>query len=125
MESSLTELESTILQIIEPRQGRENAISRASLVEAVNLDRPLFPVHERRIREVIKHLQSQHAVRIGSCHFGYYMVQTAEELEEVCKYYDGYALSSLHVSARLRKIALPELLGQLWLKLEEQHGNTL
>ncbi len=46
------------------------------------------------------------------------MTQTAEELEKVCAYYDGYALSSLHVSARLRRMALPELLGQMKLKME-------
>jgi hypothetical protein len=114
----LNSLELAILAILEQRQGRENAISRASLVEAINIDQPLFPVGERLIRKTIKHLQSQHGERIGSCSWGYFMTQTAEELEAVCRYYDNYALSSLHVSARLRRIALPELLGQMKLKME-------
>jgi hypothetical protein len=115
---AINNLEITILRILEGHQGRENAISRASLVEAINIARPLFPVGEREIRRMIKHLQSQHGEGIGSCVRGYFMTQTAEELEKVCAYYDGYALSQLHTSARLRKMALPDLLGQMKLKLE-------
>ncbi len=118
MAEILTSLEATILRILETHQGRENTIGRSTLVDQVNAECPLFPVSERRIRQIIKHLQSQHGERIGSCGKGYFMTQTAEELEKVCAYYDGYALSSLHVSARLRRMALPELLGQMKLRLE-------
>jgi hypothetical protein len=117
---TLTPLEGTILRILEIHKGRENALPRKELVEFVNQGLPLFPVAERTIRATIKHLQSQHGERIGSCAKGYFMAQTSEELERVCSYYDSYALSSLHVSARLRRMALPELLGQMKLRLEGQ-----
>jgi hypothetical protein len=118
----LNPLEGTILRILEIHKGRENALPRKELVEFVNNGLPLFPVNERHIRHVIKHLQSQHGEGIGSCAKGYFMAQTPEELEQVCAYYDSYALSSLHVSARLRRMALPELLGQMKLKMEGDAG---
>ncbi len=113
---TLTNLEATILAILEQRQGRENAIGRASLVEAINIDQPLFPVSERTIRATIKHLVTQHGAAIGSNHSGYFMAVTAQEIEAVCKYYDSYGLSSLFVSARLRKIEMRDYLGQLSMK---------
>jgi hypothetical protein len=113
----LNPLESSILAILEPRQGKDNAISRASLVEAINCDRPLFPVGERDIRSTIKHLVTQHGERIGSCHKGYFVVETSEELEAVCHYYHNYGLSSLFVEAKLRKKSLAEMLGQLSLEI--------
>ena len=113
----LNNLEATILRFLEAHQGKEFAISRARLVEKINDGcAPPDQVHERKMRETIKHLVTQHGFAIGSCHNGYFMAVTAEEIEGVCKYYDGYGLSSLFVSSRLRKIEMREYLGQLSLK---------
>jgi hypothetical protein len=140
---NLNSLEATILRILEGHQGRDNSVSRRDLVERVNdhcsscadrrrqgygdqeasEDMPLFParrslgiggpVHEREIRRVIKHLVEQHATWIGSGAKGYFLIQTDQELLAACKYYHGYAMSLLHVEAKLRKMSLPALLGQL------------
>ena len=121
MIENLTNLESTILRFLEAHQGKEFAISRARLVEKINGDAPsIFQVHERKIRETIKHLTTQHGFAIGSCHNGYFMAITAEEIEGVCKYYDGYGLSSLFVSSKLRKIKMREYLGQLSLRFDTE-----
>jgi len=112
----LNNLESTILRILEAHQGKEFACSRERLIEKINGDCPPFPYNERRIRATIKHLVTQHGFAIGSCHNGYFMAITAQEIEKVCKYYDGYGLSSLFVSARLRKIEMRDYLGQLSLR---------
>lgn len=99
---------------LEAHRGRESAISRADLVEKINSEAPLIvKYHEREIRDTIKHLVTRHGERIGSCKNGYYMIETSEELEQACKYYHSYAMSLLHVEARLRKVALADLLGQL------------
>jgi hypothetical protein len=111
--NNLNNLENFILQVLEAHQGKDNAIPRSILVDQVNSDCPLFPINERKIRETIKHLVTQHGFAIGSCRNGYFMAITAEEIEGVCKYYDGYGLSSLYVSAKLRKIEMREYLGQL------------
>jgi hypothetical protein len=109
----LNPLEGTILRILEIHKGRENALPRRELVEFVNKGCPLFPVNEREIRRVIKHLVEQHATWIGSGAKGYFMIQTDQELLAACKYYHGYALSLLHVEAKLRKMSLAALLGQI------------
>jgi hypothetical protein len=116
MMNTLNNLEATILRILEAHQGKEFACSRERLVEKINGDCPLFPYSERKIRSTIKHLTTQHGYAIGSGYKGYFMAITAEEIEEVCKYYDGYGLSSLFVSSKLRKIEMKDYLGQLSLR---------
>ena len=76
-------------------------------------------VPERDIRKAIKHLVCSHGEWIGSCHGGYYVIKTADELESACKYYHNYAMSLLHVEAKLRKTSLAALLGQLSLRLND------
>ena len=44
------------------------------------------------------------------------MAETSDEIEEVCRYYDSYGLSSLFVSSKLRKIEMRDYLGQLSIK---------
>ena len=64
------------------------------------------------------HLIESHGAWIGSCPKGYFMIETDEELLDVCKYYHGYGLSALHIEAKLRGMSLPALLGQLTLELK-------
>jgi len=116
----LNPVEAKIMGIIEGHRGKENAISRKDLVDRVNEHWPLAPINERKIRERIKHMTTQHGFAIGSCRLGYFVVETAEELEEICKYYDSYGLSSLFVAAKLRKKHLAEYLGQLSIGIGKQ-----
>ena len=118
-EQPLNNLEASIILILGDQEGQSMAIGREELVRRV-CDLEEFEISERTIRKTIKHLVTQHRVPIGSCHWGYFMAVTAEEIEKVCKYYDGYGLSSLYVSANLRKIEMKEYLGQLSLKFSNQ-----
>ena len=113
---NLNSLEATILRILKGHQGRENPVSRADLVDRINQHWPLFPVNEREIRKTIKHLTTQHGIAIGSKggkNGGYYICETAEEIEGVARYYDGIGLSSLFTSSKLKKIEMRDYLGQL------------
>jgi hypothetical protein len=134
----LNSLEATILRILESHQGRENAISRDALFDCVNAECTCSQVRnaefnselrnpkseirnrtsDRTIRKTIKHLITQHGAAIGSCHWGYFMAETSDEIEEVCRYYDSYGLSSLFVSSKLRKIEMRDYLGQLSMKFQ-------
>src|SRR3990172_13232274 len=109
----LNNLEIIIRKILSGHLGRENAVSRVDLVDRTNQQPPLFPVAERTVRQTIKHLVESHGEWIGSCPKGYFIIETEEELRQACKYYHGYALSLLHVEAKLKKTSLAELLGQL------------
>lgn len=117
MIETLNNLENLILRFLEAHQGKGFEISREDLVKKINGDAPLiFQTGERKVRITIKHLTTQHGFAIGSNHAGYFMAVTPQEIEEVCKYYDGYGLSSLFVSAKLRKIEMKDYLGQLSLR---------
>ncbi len=118
IDEPLNKLEADILRALDDRRGRNNAIGRAELVRKINDMCPLFPVSERTIRKTIKHLVERHGEWIGSCRDGYFIIQTQEELTNACKYYHGYALSLLHVEARLRKVSLPALIGQLQIEFK-------
>ena len=121
MDDTLNNLEATILRFLEAHQGREFSISRERLVEKINGEYLFTPlgVSERKIRATIKHLVESHGQWIGSCPKGYFMIQTDQELLAACKYYHGYALSLLHVEAKLRKTSLPALLGQLSMEFNQ------
>ncbi len=107
----LTDLEKDLIELLGARRGEGNAISREKLCEA------LYPVPERTIREVIKHLVTKHGIPIASGPNGYYTPITADEIRRCCDYYHRYAMASLEVEAKLRQVSLPELLGQIRMDL--------
>jgi hypothetical protein len=53
-----------------------------------------------------------HAI-CGTPSHGYYIAADAAELEETCEFLRSRALHSLNLESKLRKIPLPDLLGQL------------
>lgn len=116
-------LESTIRRILSERVGRENAISRKALVEEINRD-AIFQKSEREIRTEIKHLVESHGEWIGSCARGYFVIRTNQELVDACRYYHGYALSLLRVEAKLKKISMPALMGQMALELTSNQSSV-
>ncbi len=71
---------------------------------------------ERRVRSYISQLRDEGYAICGTPQTGYYMAETAEELEHTCQFLHARAMHSLVLEAKLRKIPLPDLLGQLHLK---------
>jgi hypothetical protein len=72
----------------------------------------------RRLRLLVSELREEGVAICGHPGTGYYIALSAEELEESCKFLHARALHSLHLESRLRKIPLPELVGQLRLETE-------
>ncbi|PQA82761.1 hypothetical protein C5F52_14395 [Limnohabitans sp. TS-CS-82] len=70
-------------------------------------------IHERTLRTVISKLREEGVPVVGAPETGYYIAQTADELEECCAFLRSRAMHSLSIEARLRKVPLPALLGQL------------
>jgi len=109
-----------LLVLTRDAQGRENAIGVDKLYEAVFGVPPRDKINSTRvIRGAITALRRR-GVPVCSCSLGYYLAETAEELEEACAFLRRRALHSLVLEARIRKVNLEELLGQLRLKLEEE-----
>lgn len=99
--------------MIAARQGRAHAIGAADLARQSGLS-------NRVVRKVIKTLIEQYASPIASTPTppaGYYIPETLEEVLATTESLKSRALSILTRMARLRRVALPEVLHQLSLEL--------
>lgn len=76
----------------------------------------LLGTNERKLRDFISELRVDGVAVCGHPSTGYYIASNAEELEETCQFLRSRAMHSLVLEARLRKIPLPDLLGQLHLE---------
>lgn len=68
---------------------------------------------ERHVRKLVSELREEGIAVCGLPRTGYYIAATAEEVEDTCRFLRERALHSLTLESRLRKVPLPELLGQL------------
>ena len=94
-------------------QGATKAICQADLAAETGIP-------GRRVRQIIKDLIEQFGCPIGSLYArvgGYFWINTSGETEVTCKKMTDHAISQLSRVAVLKKIALPDLLGQLKLEL--------
>lgn len=98
-----------VLSLLQKHVGKENGI-RAELISR------LLDMHERFVRTKISELREEGIAICGTPKTGYYIAETPEEIEEVCQFLHARAMHSLHLVSRLRKIPLPDLIGQLHLK---------
>jgi len=62
---------------------------------------------------MVSDLRDEGLAVCGTPRHGYYIAATPEELEETCAFIRKRAMHSLCLESRLRKIPLPDLLGQL------------
>lgn len=98
-----------LLNILSRQRGRANGIHVADLRRQTGLP-------ERTLRRFISSLRQEGAAICGKPATGYFIAETADELDEFCiKYLEARALHSLQLSSRLRKIPLPVLAGQLFI----------
>lgn len=87
-------------------KGRKRGVKASILAVQTGLG-------ERTLRKLISDAREQGVAVVGTPETGYYVAETAEELEECCHFLRSRAVHSLMLEARLRKISLPSLLGQL------------
>jgi hypothetical protein len=93
-------------------------IGRAQGVKASHLVREIRggfddDFTERRLRNYISELREDGIAVCGHPSTGYFIAATSEELEESCQFLRSRAMHSLVLESRLRKIPLPDLIGQL------------
>jgi len=70
---------------------------------------------ERMLRTLISEARAEGMAIAGTPSTGYYIAETAEELQQCCAFLRSRAMHSLHIEAQLRRIPLADLLGQLHL----------
>lgn len=73
-------------------------------------------VSERAVRSAVTELRMQGIALAGHPETGYFIANSADELEPTLDFIRSRAMTSLQLEARLRNIALPDLIGQLRLK---------
>lgn len=96
-------------EILEHHRGRANALQVRHFAQLLGVD-------ERRAQQIVKHLVEDHAILIGSAvtrPFGYFVPETPEEVEAVtAQLYHRIASLAVRI-ARIRRISVEEVYGQL------------
>jgi hypothetical protein len=112
------------MAVLDRHRGRENCIGMGELWRKVFRRPYTHRINDTsELRVLIRRLRRQGEPICSSCDSfdpGYYLAATAAEMEEFAARHQRRGLTSLAQAARLRRIALPELLGQLKLEAEEQ-----
>jgi len=105
-----------VLTALSRHLGRRNGLPIARLVYEITAWSIPSRSAERRVRACVSELREEGIAICAHPARGYYIAQTPEELEQCCRFLRSRAMHSLVIESRLRKIPLPELLGQLRLK---------
>jgi biotin operon repressor len=95
-----------LLSMLSRHIGKGNGIGVSRL--AIRLG-----TQERHIRTLVSELRDEGHAICGTPKDGYYIAATPDELEQTCEFLRNRAMHSLRLESRLRKIPLPDLIGQL------------
>lgn len=95
-----------LLQALTQHIGRERGITAQRL--AGRLD-----VSARIVRNLVSEARLDGEAVCGTPRDGYYMAANADELEETCRFLRDRAMHSLTLESRMRRVPMPDLLGQL------------
>lgn len=102
-------MQSDFINIMQNHIGKANAISGEDLARALG-------TNPRQLRHMTDALIEDGIALCSHPANGYWIAQNAAELEACCQFHRQRALHELAKEAKLRKLTLPDLLGQLHLK---------
>lgn len=98
-----------LLNRLQQHQGADNGITAEALANALGTTK-------RNVRTMVSELRLEGTAICGHPRTGYFIAANDQEIENTCKFLRSRALHSLALEAKLRKIALPDLIGQMRLK---------
>lgn len=104
-----------VLIALRYRHGRANGITAEQLAGEITGRRSA--ADQRRLRQVVEQLRLDGFPVCAHPSHGYYLAATAEDIDLTCHYLYGRALTSLRQICRLKRLAVPDLRGQLGLPL--------
>jgi hypothetical protein len=109
-----------VLAALSHHHGKANGIHVRDLVKRITSDLANGDLGngegmERAVRKLVTELRLEGHAICAHPTSGYFLAETAEELEETCHFLRSRALSSLKAESRLRKLSMAELLGQFTL----------
>lgn len=105
------DINSQLLVILSGHIGKGNGISAKALSDRMGFIDKSY----RNVRMIISMLRDEGHAICGMPKDGYYIAATPDELKETCTFLRNRAMHSLRLEAKLMKIPLPDLLGQLHL----------
>jgi hypothetical protein len=119
-----------LLAVLANHIGSQNRIGAGALFEAVFEMSWTNKINDTRaLRTLVRELREKDKTPICSstgADGGYWLASAGSELDEFCKRYRRRAIRELGIEAGLRRITLPELLGQIMMNLktgEENHAH--
>jgi biotin operon repressor len=98
-----------LLNRLQQHQGAANGITAEALAAVLDTTK-------RHIRTLVSELRLEGIAVCGHPKTGYFIAANDAEIEDTCKFLRSRALHSLTLESRLRKVTLPDLLGQMRLK---------
>ena len=108
---------SLVLDVLGDHVGAANGLTARELVRKVcGIS---TAAGERRLRSVIEQLRlAGHRIAATPAE-GYFLAATDTELDTTCEFLYARAMTTLNQVAAMRRVALPDLRGQLRLRLEQ------
>ena len=100
---------SALLAYLSAHIGRDKGVSARDVARWINWS-------EREVRKYVSELREHGHPVCGTPRSGYYLAATEEEWQETDAFLYARAMHTLRRLAQVRKISLPDLLGQLRLK---------
>lgn len=95
-----------LLGYLQPHIGAAKGISAQALAD-------LAGCNKRQVRSLVTELRMAGTAVCGHPSTGYFIAENDAELEQTLRYLRDRAMTSLILESKLRKMALPDLLGQL------------
>jgi biotin operon repressor len=87
-------------------KGRANGVHAKLLAQQLGIS-------ERNLRALVTAAREDGMAITATPQSGYYFAETADEVEECCAFLRSRSMKSLRLEAQLKRIPLPDLIGQL------------
>ncbi len=100
---------SDVLHTLQSHVGANNGVTAEQLGKALG-------INKRTVRTHVTELRLEGIAVCGHPTTGYYIAATDADIEATCSFLRSRAMHSLTLESRLRRVTLPELLGQMRLK---------
>jgi hypothetical protein len=119
------EAKGRLMEALFDHVGREHAVGMDVLYEAVYGNKVPQKINDTKpLRKLITALRKQGKAIASTCSSnggGYYIPRAGSELDDYCRcMLHMPALRKLAMEAKIRKVSLPELIGQMSLNFEAQ-----
>lgn len=101
-----------VLDVLRRRKGPSAGATAAQLVQELTR-RAHYPAAERHLRNVVEQLRLEGYPVCAHPSHGYYLAASDADLQLTCDYLHSRAMKSLRQIAAMRRVSLPDLLGQL------------